>query len=330
MYVASLYPDRISVRYDNDTRSVMQKWEDRTAEKITNSLQNLEKVKTTWKLSYQTKRKMRDSVAYMSAMSPSRTIYRRNGKKIYNFKTSFITLTLPSKQIHTDKKIKQCLNNFLTTMRTRFNLKNYVWKAELQENENIHFHLIFDIYIEHTVIRYYWNKALNVLGYVDKYAERFKNLSLKEYAELRQVPVSQAVSGYLFGRDTDWMSPGTENVKSIQSCEMVSYYLSKYISKDVVSDDVVEEDLQRIKAFGRVWGRSQSLSRISYVTRYCWSSLKSFIKTIDENFESLLQMDFDYCTVYYFRLNNGTAAFRKWVRQKMTELAYTYEYTAPT
>lgn len=330
MYVASLYPDRISVRYDYDQRTVMKRWEDRTEDKVTNSLQNLEKVKTTWKLSYQTKRKMRDSVAYMSAMSPRRTIYRRNGKKIYNFKTSFITLTLPSKQIHTDKEIKQCLNNFLTTMRGKFNLKNYVWKAELQVNENIHFHLIFDIFIEHTVIRYYWNKALNVLGYVDRYADRFKNLSLKEYAELRGINVSKAVSGYLFGRDTNWMSPGTENVKSIQSCEMASYYLSKYISKDVDQANVPEEDVQRIQDFGRVWARSQSLSRISYVTRYCWKSLKSFIKTVDENFTSLLRMDFDYCTVYYFRLNNGTAAFRKWVHQKLTELAFTYNYITPT
>lgn len=329
MYLASVYPDRISVRYQAQEKDARTRWEEKQIVQEQNKI-NLEKKKTSWKLSYQTKKKMRDSVAYMSQMSKPRTIFRKQGKPIYNFKTSFITLTLPSKQIHTDKEIKQCLNNFLTTMRSRFNLKNYVWKAELQENENIHFHLIFDIFIEHTVLRYYWNKAINVLGYVDRYQAKMSKMSLQEYAEYRQIPISKAVNGFLFGNKTKWMSPGTEQVKSIYNDATASYYLSKYISKDVDSQEITEEEKQRISDFGRVWGRSQSLSRIGFVTRYCWTSLKRFIQSIDAKLESFTRVEYDYCVVFYFNFETITTNVRKWVRQKMTELAITYNYIAPT
>lgn len=330
MYIASLYPDRISVRYEHDNRSARTKWEERMITSKNASLANLEKNKTTWSLSYQTKRKMRDSVSYMSSMSRARTIKTPRGKFIYNFKTSFITLTLPSKQIHTDLEIKKCLNNFLTTMRQRFGLVNYVWKAELQKNENIHFHIITDVFIHHTVIRYYWNKALNVLGYVDRYSEQFSRMSLQEYAAYRNLPISQALNGFLFGRNSNWMSPATEQVKAVQNDSLISYYVAKYVTKEVQDGEVKsEEDKERILNFGRVWARSQSLSKVSFVTRYCWQNLKEFISSIDAAFESFHKVEFDYCTVYYFNFKGIVPAFKKWLYKKMTELAYSYGYPAP-
>lgn len=330
MYVASLYPDRISVRYDNDSRSVQKKWEDKMTHRHANSLKNLTVKKSSWRLSYQSRRKIRDSISYLSQMSKPRTVTTPRGKLIYNFKTAFITLTLPSPQVHTDIEIKACLNNFLTTMRGKFGLKNYVWKAELQENKSIHFHIIWDIYIHHTIVRYYWNKALNVLGYVDRYCEKFSKLSLSEYASLRGIPVSKAVSGFLFGRNTNWRSPGTEQVKAIQNNELIGYYVSKYVAKDVAESEEVSEDvMQRILNFGRIWGRSQSLSSISFVTRYCWTSLESFLRTVDADFKSFLKMEYDYCTVFYFDFNQATKAFRRWLRVKMQELAVSYRYPIP-
>ena len=61
------------------------------------------------------------------------------------YKLTFITLTLPSKQIHSDNDIKsKCLNQFLIELKKNYGVNRYIWKAEKQENNNIHFHIIAD------------------------------------------------------------------------------------------------------------------------------------------------------------------------------------------
>src|SRR5690606_27662078 len=136
-------------------------------------------------LSKASKRKIKDTFSLLYHLAKPRTVKISNKKYIYNFRLSFVTLTLPSQQKHTDVEIKKiCLNNFLNVMRQKFGLKNYIWISEIQENGNLHFHMVFDMYIHHKAIRYYWNRSLELLGYVSEYSNKMKSLSLKEYATL--------------------------------------------------------------------------------------------------------------------------------------------------
>lgn len=330
MYLATVYPNRITVRYEFDTRTARTRWEERIMKQTESSRNNLTKKKTNWTLSYQSKRKIYDSVNFLHQLAPAKTIKTKSGKLIYNFKTSFITLTLPSKQKHPDIQIKSALNNFLTTLRQKYNLKNYIWKAELQQNKNIHFHLVTDLYIHHSAIRYYWNKAINVLGYVDEYEKKFSKMSLQEYAEYRNLPVSKAINGYLEGRKTKWKSPGTENVQAIKNGKMLSYYIAKYITKSTAeSEEITDQEQERIKNFGRTWGRSQSLSKIKFITRYCWQNLQQVLREIDVNLQSLDKKVYDYCTIYFLRGERCNRDLSQWFKRKMLELGRTYNYPIP-
>jgi len=88
---------------------------------------------------------------------------------------TFVTLTLPSKQIHTDQKIKnECLDPFIEYLRKTFAVTAYFWRAESQLNGNIHFHILIDKYVPFGEIRRKWNKTANRLGYVDRYAQMKK------------------------------------------------------------------------------------------------------------------------------------------------------------
>lgn len=330
MYVATLYPNRISVRYDGDNRTARKRWEDKIFYSGKKNYQNLSKKKETWRLSYQTQKKIMDSANFLNELAKPKTVKTQSGKIIYNFRTSFITLTLPTEQIHPDKEIKKALNHFLTQLRQKFKLKNYIWKAELQQNENIHFHLIIDKFIHHSAIRYYWNQAINVLGYVDRYQEKYCNMSLKAYAESREIPISKAINGFLRGKKTNWNSPPTENVQAVRTKEMLSYYIAKYVAKNVKEEDEVSEaEKKRIEDFGRVWGRSQSLSAIKYTTRYVWSNLLERIKEIDGELKSFIIKKYDYCTVLYLDRQNVTDKVDQWFQRKMYELAQTYRYPIP-
>lgn len=85
----------------------------------------------------------------------------------------FLTVTLPSEQVHTDAVInRQCLQPFLQSLKRHHGIEHYFWRAEAQENGRIHFHILTDRYISKEDLQVSWNKCVNVLGYVDRYYEQ--------------------------------------------------------------------------------------------------------------------------------------------------------------
>jgi hypothetical protein len=330
MLVANVFPNRLSVTMPKVQKSVHSRWADklcRSSSKVhKNSIRNLSVKKSSWALSDQSKRKFIDSCGFLLECSKPRSV--RFGKKlIYNYRASFITLTLPTKQTHSDLEIKKCLNQFLTQLRATFNLSNYIWKAELQANGNIHFHLIIDLPIHHSAIRYYWNQSIETLGYVSAYRNTFSSLALAEYAQIRNLPVSQCVSAYQKGISTNWSSPPTEQVISVHSNGQLSHYLTKYITKPLSNENcnLSESELERVQNFGRTWARSQSLSSIIFQFRYDWNSLKDFLSV---ELDSLKKVIHDYCTVYYLS-KSSSSKIKNWFHSRMINLGITYLYPFP-
>jgi hypothetical protein len=114
----------------------------------------------------------------------------RKGKKEVNLEKvfpTFVTLTLPSAQVHTDNTIKEkVLNPFIKWITANssetykqgpkkgqkkgFGVSIYFWRAEPQKNTNLHFHIIADKYVPWEAIREKWNHYCENLGYVSRYA----------------------------------------------------------------------------------------------------------------------------------------------------------------
>lgn len=100
---------------------------------------------------------------------------------------TFLTLTLPAKQTHTDKDLTRfALNPFITYAKKIWCVKYFCWKKELQQNGNLHYHLIFDKYIDALSLRHEWNRILNrgiVQGCKVKfdYVARFKQNQEAKY-----------------------------------------------------------------------------------------------------------------------------------------------------
>ena len=101
--------------------------------------------------------------------SPIKRVYSKATKKSYTFRINFITLTLPSKQIHDDKDIyRYCFKPFIRSITNNDNSFLYVWKAEVQANGNLHFHLSTSSFIHYNFIRMLWNNCVDKLGYVER------------------------------------------------------------------------------------------------------------------------------------------------------------------
>lgn len=82
----------------------------------------------------------------------------------------FATLTLPSQQCHGDNEIKRnVLMPFLQQLKRKTGVGEYFWSAEPQKNGNLHFHVLFDRYIDKDRLNDYWLGATDTLGYYSRY-----------------------------------------------------------------------------------------------------------------------------------------------------------------
>jgi len=230
----------------------------KSEKKINSSINNLiDNTNYTLDLSSTARKRLNSSLKYMMYLTKTKKIkgkkiknkyqnyitdYDKTNiyKKTVNYKITFITLTLPSEQIHSDKIIKaKLLNQFLIEIKTKHNVNNYIWKAEKQKNGNIHFHILIDNYIYWQTIRDIWNRIINKMGYVTKYQqnmlEYFKNGFIKSKSKKDKRTLKQQMKAYKNGVDTNWLHPNSTDIHALYSVKNLSAYMSKYMAKQITS-----------------------------------------------------------------------------------------------
>jgi hypothetical protein len=228
------------------------------------SFKNLEHNVSDWnEISENSIKRLRKSIDYLLYLTNEKTIL---GKKIIsknvdleitknegqkhekaiNYKLTFITLTLPSTQLHDDKTIKnKLLNTFLNDFRRKFNSDLYIWKSEKQLNGNIHFHIITNVFILHSKIRSSWNRVLENLGYITAYQlnrkEFFKNGFRMSENPFDKRTEEQQRKAYDRGVAEDWRNPNSTDIHSLRSIKNLQAYVTKYVVKSVTGDDIVKK-----------------------------------------------------------------------------------------
>lgn len=180
-------------------------------------------------------------------------------------KFGFITLTLPAVQKHSPKEIKRGpFNTFIVNLLREYPNTNYLWKAELQKNGHLHFHLLIDKFIDWKVIRKIWNSALKPLGYISEYQAKMKKEAAKgfEYYFQRFGKGNRqaAFKAWQYGIATDWSDPNSTDIHSLKKKKSAVAYVCKYVSKGIHKDEA-EANAEEYTpySFGRIWGCSDSL-----------------------------------------------------------------------
>jgi hypothetical protein len=108
-------------------------------------------------------------------------IYRSDVRRKYDSGKPypvFITVTLPCDQVHTDAEINRaCLQPFLIRLRRDYEVTQYFWRAEAQENGRVHYHILLDRYIPKRYLQLAWNMSTEALGYLTRYYEQTGSLT---------------------------------------------------------------------------------------------------------------------------------------------------------
>ena len=214
------------------------------------------------------KRKINKAVDYLLLLTSEKKVQNRMTGRMFRFKVAFVTLTLPSAQVHDDNEIKsKCLNQFLIEIKKSYKVRLYIWRAEKQKNGNLHFHILVDRFIPHQELRDRWNRIINKLGYIDRYRQE----QLKWHSEGFKVRVEmlptwskeKQYAAYLRGQKCNWNSPNSTDVHSLYKINNVKLYISKYMTKNESNlDELNKETKEFIEQKGRVWSSCEELMNL--------------------------------------------------------------------
>lgn len=205
---------------------------------------------------------------------------------------TFVTLTLPAKQVHTDNELKRfALRPFLQDLGRKFGAVDYLWKAEPQENGNVHFHILLEVFIPWQDLRKLWNHHLEPLDYIDQYRQRQQERHSKGMVydlrpNCRRTPAQQ-LAAYVEGVRTNWSNPNTTDIHSLRKVKHIIAYISAYITKKA----------DRRKIEGRIWDCTDHLRGLQVFEREEDGQLSEGLRALGEGY-GLRRMVLDHCTVY--------------------------------
>jgi len=187
-------------------------------------LDNLTKKKFTGELSRKSQQKIINIVQNWIETVDHVQAIKKTGVEKGVKQVVLITLTLSAKQQHDDRVIKRTmLNRFLISLARSNDRVKYLWKAETQQNGNIHFHILVDEYFDKDWINQLWNSIQFDNGYISQ--ELYKN--------------------------KDKIIPSTR-IEALRDKYDSTAYIAKYISKN--------EGIRKVE--GRLWGCSKELQEI--------------------------------------------------------------------
>lgn len=207
------------------------------------------------------KKRIRKKMDLLLQISPKRKIYNPVINKVHDFQLAFLTLTIQYQEDLPDHKfiMRNCFKPMLATLRNKMGIRDYVWKAELQVNGTIHYHLCSNRYIDYMQLRTSWNAILRKAGLLDKF-----------YSE----------HGHYDANSTD--------IRATHTATAASIYMSKYMAKN--------DDEER-KIGGKVWDCSMNLKHSTQYTDELSSFADQQLREGIEQ-GKIKEIKSDYVTIY--------------------------------
>ncbi len=233
-----------------------------TNQRDTTALRELAKQKYSGEIKYQAKTRIEKRFEYWYELLQANNRICNSENLIGERRFVLITLTLPYKQMHTDKYLKQhALKPFIQKLIYNHSIINWMWKAEPQKNGNIHFHIVIDQYIELEKLKKYWKDIMRRENYLfffcQNYNENdFNSVDVKGQKEMRN-PVA---------------------------------YLTKYFVKNE----------NRRKIDGAVWRMSDNLVHAKNFV-YITETINKYLLEVAVNNNNAKKIEHDYATIYLFK-----------------------------
>jgi hypothetical protein len=314
----------------------------------------------TNEISEKSKRRLLTALDWMLLISKEKKVSSIKKKGKFKYKLAMVTLTLPSAQMHDDNFIKKnMLGLFLDWLRKEHNCQLYIWKAEKQENLNIHFHIIINKYIRHEEINKKWNSICNRHDYINQYrtnmVNHHRNGFNPETDSKDKRTITQKYESYVKGVRENWSNPtSTTDIHSLKKVKNARAYLGKYVSKNpdetkylkdfcekfkkfydvdeihpINMEQIKKEVKEKYKIQGHIWYISHALSAMKGCMLDLEDKFKEELRYLHTNFADKIK-ELDRCTVYNFdiitlwklKLKNIVTNFGNYIWELRAKMKY--------
>lgn len=177
------------------------------------------------KMSHGAVQRIRRAVDILLQCSPVKEIRNPINMKWLRFRLTFVTLTISQTELVPHREAyTNGLEPFLRWFR-RKGCSHYVWKAELQERGQIHYHITSNQFVRYDEVRREWNRLQAQAGWLDSFRAKHHH-----------------------------SNPNSTDIRAVRESSEIGGYLAKYMSKG--------EDRGAID--GKVWGCSKTLAGAKY------------------------------------------------------------------
>lgn len=171
-----------------------------------------------------TEKRIRKAIDIFLQLTPNRRIWNPVANVHHDFRLGFVTLTVSdtAKNLTAKEGYSELLAPWLRWAKGQ-GVKNYIWKAELQQRGQLHYHVTIDEFVHWEKIRNQWNRYQKKAGLLEGFAKRYRHFN-----------------------------PNSTDVHAVRNIKNFEAYLSKYLAK-------ASQNQQATK--GKVWDCSQELKR---------------------------------------------------------------------
>jgi hypothetical protein len=207
------------------------------------------------------KKRMIKSVEFMLMSARGKTVFNTVMNREQPMTLNFLTLTLYStdRDIRGAEAHKTMLEPMLQWMRRVHDCQMYLWKAELQERGQIHYHITFDQFIHFKEVAEKWNELQKKHGYLDTFYAKFGH----------------------------WDAPSIK-IHAVKDQKKWGTYIIKEITKNIQNKESVG---------GKVWDCSLNLKGARYFTTIADGEYQARIADmIDKN--EIQAIYTDHCTIF--------------------------------
>ena len=258
-------------------------------------------------LSHKSKQNLRNCFNWLRIISNKKQVYSKQENKYFTFKLNFITLTLSDVQKHSDEFIKNhMLMPFLKWMQRSWHVNSYIWKAEVQNNGNIHFHITTNKFIHWKSIRTKWNRLLSKYNYCKVYQDGTNDKGSCA-TEIKAVKNEKQITNYmvnyiskkdLFKKVKDSSSKKYQYIMS-ESCELNNHYYVKENYRQCTCEDGTMREYKR-SVHGRLWSGSSNLNESNLVINEADEDSKYMHYNLNRS-NIFDKKELDFCNVYTYK-----------------------------
>jgi hypothetical protein len=246
------------------------------------------------------KRRLTKAAELLIQLSKEHYVVNPKTGKYRKFRLAFLTLVVSDINPKRSKEVqKTCLAPFIQWLRRVKGCTMFLWKAELQQRGQIHYHFTINVFIDKDEVRAKWNELQRKAGYLERHHDIYHNWSPPS-TEIKDVKHYERIASYISKKVESQSKVVAQNIEREQDAELSLAMIAKHGSDyHSITTELTKDFQNRHSVYGKIWDCSMSLKKAKYFSVELDGEYADSLIEMEKSGE-LQRVKTDSCTIYKF------------------------------